>query len=86
MKIETKFKLNQEVWLIYSDRPTKAVVEGINVRQRINQGNPIVEYSLKSINNMGISVEDGTFSDSDLHETKTKAIEALFLKGNIDHR
>lgn len=86
MKIETKRSLGQEVWLIYNNRPTKAVVEGITVSQKISHDSPTIEYSLYSTNSSGAGIEDEVFVDSDLYETKTKAIESLFLTGDIDHR
>lgn len=79
MKIETKYEIGQEVWVMKDDRPQKFIVNGLNVKcsSGMYKGtfhivdSPIVTYDL------GSRMSPLVYNDIYLFPTKEELLKSL---------
>ena len=78
MKIETKYDIGQEVWVMKDNRPKKLKVNGISVECLDGMYNSCIHFGIESVKyDLGERMRPMIYSEIYLYPTKEELLKSL---------
>ena len=78
MKIETKYDIGQEVWVMKDNRPKKLKVNGISVEGLDGMYNSCIHSGIESVKyDLGERIRPMIYSEIYLYPTKEELLKSL---------